>query len=142
MVIQRRIMHMSWRFASSRALTARRLSLSVTLSLLWLAAAVLPAAAQADAEDLDSAQEKALTAAVQKVSPSVVQIETSGGNEFIRGTQVRKGLGPTTGLIVAADGYIISSSFNFANKPSGIFVAVLGHEQRYVAKVVATDQTR
>src|SRR5262249_54146045 len=54
----------------------------------------------------------------------------------------RKGAGPTTGLVVAADGYIISSAFNFANKPSAIFVAVPGHKERHVAKIVATDNTR
>jgi S1-C subfamily serine protease/predicted esterase len=55
---------------------------------------------------------------------------------------MRKGVGPTTGLVVAADGYIISSAFNFANKPAAIFVAVPGHKDRFVARVVATDQTR
>ena len=33
---------------------------------------------------------------------------------------IRLGTGPTTGLIVHADGYIISSAFNFANKPQAI----------------------
>ena len=47
---------------------------------------------------------------------------------------VRKGIGPTTGVIVGADGYIISSAFNFANKPSAILVAVPGHKERYVGK--------
>ena len=41
---------------------------------------------------------------------------------------------------VTANGYIISSAFNFANKPSGIFVAVPGHKEKYVAKLVATDR--
>jgi S1-C subfamily serine protease/acetyl esterase/lipase len=95
-------------------------------------------------DDLASAEEKAVKAAVALVAPSVVQIETSGGTDVI-GTgpgQIRKGVGPTTGLIVAADGYIISSAFNFANKPSAIFVAIPGRKDRLVAKVVATDHTR
>jgi len=54
---------------------------------------------------------------------------------------MRKGAGPTTGLVVSTDGYIITSAFNFVNKPSAIFVAVPGHK-RQVAKVIATDQTR
>ena len=87
-----------------------------------------------------------MKAAVAKVAPSVVQIETSGGSDIIAsgssGQQIRRGTGPTTGLIVAADGYIISSAFNFANKPSAIFVAIPGHSDRLVAKVVATDETR
>jgi S1-C subfamily serine protease/predicted esterase len=105
--------------------------------------AALPARAQ---EDLNDLLEKAVKAAVAKVAPSVVQIETTGGTELIstgpRGMQVRKGVGPTTGVIVAEDGYIISSAFNFANKPSAIVVAIPGHKERYAATVVATDRTR
>ena len=55
---------------------------------------------------------------------------------------MRKGVGPTTGLVVAPDGYVVSSAFNFANKPSAVFVAIPGRRERLVAKVVATDQTR
>ena len=58
------------------------------------------------------------------------------------GAMIRHGLGPTSGLIVGADGYIISSAFNFANKPTTIDVSVPGQKQRYPAKVIATDQTR
>jgi S1-C subfamily serine protease/predicted esterase len=111
---------------------------------------VLPLAAQQPpaGEDMEGLQEKAMKAAVAKVAPSVVQIETSGGSDILMTgsgptTQpIRKGTGPTTGLIVAPDGYIISSAFNFANKPSAIFVAIPGQKERLVAKVVATDTTR
>jgi serine protease Do len=96
--------------------------------------------------DVDDIQQAAMKAAVARVAPSVVQIETSGGSDVIGsggiGQQIRKGTGPTTGLIVSADGYIVSSAFNFANKPSAIFVAIPGHKERLVAKAVATDQTR
>jgi S1-C subfamily serine protease/predicted esterase len=74
-----------------------------------------------------------------------VQIETSGGTDVVvagpRGL-LRRGTGPTSGLVVGADGYIISSAFNFANKPSQIRVSVPGLKERRVATVVATDQTR
>jgi S1-C subfamily serine protease len=113
--------------------------------LAGAALALAPAAARAG-DDFDTLQEQAIKAAVARVAPSVVQIETSGGTEIVsagpRGAQVRKGAGPTTGLVVAPDGYVISSAFNFSNKPSSILVAVPGHKERYVAKVVATDQTR
>jgi S1-C subfamily serine protease/predicted esterase len=95
-------------------------------------------------EDTLAVQERAMRAAVGLVAPSVVQIETSGGTDVIgfgQG-QIRRGVGPTTGLVVGADGYVISSAFNFANKPSAIFVAVPGLKERLVAKVVATDHTR
>src|SRR5262245_51255239 len=123
-----------------------RRALSLLTAAAWLGVAAAPAAAQAPAgDDLEAVMEKTIKAAVAKVSPGVVQIETSGGSEVIgRGPrgQVRKGVGPTSGLVVAADGYVISSSFNFANKPTDIFVSVPGHKERYVAKVVARDASR
>jgi S1-C subfamily serine protease/predicted esterase len=119
------------------------LTLLSCFSLAGLQLAAQPPAA----DDLESLQEKAMKAAVARVAPSVVQIETSGGADLIGGggpggPQIRKGTGPTTGLIVAPDGYIISSAFNFANKPSAIFIAIPGQQERLVAKVIATDQTR
>lgn len=116
-------------------------------SLLAALAACLCVAAPARAqEDVNDLLEKAIKASAAQVAPSVVQVETTGGTEMIstgpRGMQIRKGVGPTTGLIVAADGYIISSAFNFANKPTAIFITVPGHKERYPATVVATDFTR
>src|SRR5438552_391160 len=101
---------------------------------------------RAQAPALDELQEKAMKTALEKVAPSVVQIETTGGTDIIdtgpRGQPIRKGVGPTTGLIVSPDGYIISSAFNFANKPSFIVVAIVGQKERLPAEIVATDQTR
>lgn len=122
-----------------------------------LMALVLPlvlacqASAQRADDDFDTAREKALRAAVLKVAPSVVQIQTAGGIDIVDiggggpmggGATIRKGVGPTTGLVVAADGFIISSAFNFINKPTEIFVSVPGHKDRYTAKVIANDTTR
>lgn len=109
---------------------------------LWAA----PAAAQPDVNELT---EKAMKAASAKVAPTVVKIETTGGAEVIGAGKkgpggengIRKGVGPTTGLIVSADGLVISSSFNFANKPASIFVTVPG-KGRYVYEVLSTDETR
>jgi S1-C subfamily serine protease len=108
------------------------------------ALALLPGPARAD-DTLDDLQEKAVKAAVRRVAPCVVKIETSGGTEVVRpvrGGPIRRGVGPTTGLIVRGDGYVVSSAFNFANKPATIRVAVPGMKERKVARVVATDQTR
>lgn len=98
------------------------------------------------AQDVPEATDAALRAAVEKVSGSVAKIETSGGTEVVGGPSVqaggfRKGTGPTTGVVVSADGYVITSSFNFANKPTDIFVTVPGRP-RTVAKVVSSDSTR
>ena len=54
------------------------------------------------------------------MAPSVVRIETLGGLETVGNLLV--GTGPTTGLIVSSDGYVISSAFNFINKPTQILV--------------------
>ncbi len=51
------------------------------------------------------------------------------------------GTGPTTGLAVDPRGYIISSAFNFVNKPASILVR-LADGQRKSAKLVATDHSR
>src|SRR5262245_1617392 len=95
---------------------------------------------------INDATEQALKAAARRVAPSVVQIETTGGTEMVgagpRGAGFRKGVGPTTGLVVDADGYVISSAFNFSQKPASILVAVPGRKERLVAKTVATDHTR
>lgn len=113
---------------------------------IWACLTFTASAAPAQPVDpLNAANEQALKEAARRVAASVVAIETSGGTEMVgpaRGQQVRKGVGPTTGLVVGAEGYIISSAFNFANKPTAIFVSVPGRADKFVAKVVATDQTR
>ncbi len=106
------------------------------------------------AQDVNEKNEAAMREAVMKVAPSVAKIETSGGREMATGggvrrrpgvpnpgSGVRKGVGPTTGLVVSSDGHVLTSAFNFANNPTDIFVTVPG-QPRMVAKVVATDSTR
>jgi len=122
-----------------------------TRQLLIAAVAALLFSPTARAADVNEATEKAMKAASAKVAPSVVKIETAGGTEVVPAEKkggppakggIRKGTGPTTGLIVGADGFIITSAFNFANKPTDIFVTIPGRPQRLVAKIVANDQTR
>lgn len=119
------------------------------IPVLAALAVALPARAQ-QPPDVNGANESAMRAAAAAAAPAVVKIETAGGLEVAGGGKkdgpptpgVARGTGPTTGLVVDPDGYVITSSFNFANKPSDIFVTVPGREGRLVAKVVATDQTR
>lgn len=93
--------------------------------------------------DLDASLEATTKAALAKIAPSVVQVRTVGGAEFVgKRDTVQRGVGPTTGLIVSEDGYILSSSFNFANKPAAITVIIPGRKAPLAAKVVAEDQTR
>jgi serine protease Do len=120
--------------------------------LVALVAAFAPAGS-VSAQALNDATERAMKEAAARVAPSVVRIDTSGGLEVIPpparpgqpprpGGGLRKGVGPTTGLIVSPDGFVITSSFNFAHKPTDISVTVPGRPNRLVAKVVAHDQTR
>jgi serine protease Do len=103
---------------------------------------LLPSAAA----QLNDQYEQAVKAAAHKVAPSVVQIQTQGGSDMVvtspKGPVFRKALGPTTGVIVDSDGYIISSAFNFSNNPALIVVAVPGSTELMVAKRIATDKSR
>ena len=116
---------------------------SLYLAALALVAAPRVAFAQAD---LNEAYEKATQAALQKIAPSIVQIATQGGTDLVvttpKGPVFRKALGPTTGVIVSPDGYIISSAFNFVNSPTNILVKVPGRTQEFLAKKVALDKSR
>ncbi|HEY2147819.1 MAG TPA: PDZ domain-containing protein, partial [Pirellulales bacterium] len=98
------------------------------------------AVARVRAEDnVSLREEQAIKAAVARVAPSVVRIETFGGLERIGNLLV--GTGPTTGLAVSSDGYIISSAFNFVQKPAQILVH-LDDGSRLPATLVATDHSR
>ncbi|MGI8980392.1 MAG: PDZ domain-containing protein [Pirellulaceae bacterium] len=105
-----------------------------------LSAAILllncPVAAQVDTAELE---EQAIRAAADAVAPSVVRIETVGGLERVGKTLA--GTGPTTGLVVAEDGYVISSAINFIQQPASILVT-LPSGKRATAKIVARDHAR
>ena len=73
------------------------------------------------------------------VAPSVVQIRTIGGLDVVDGTLLADG--PTTGLVISADGYILSSAFNFAQQPASILVTFASGKQA-PAELVATDHSR
>jgi S1-C subfamily serine protease len=103
-------------------------------------------AALSRAQDINDVLEKATKDAVKKVGPSVVQIVTQGGADIVvttpKGPGFRKALGPTTGVIVSSDGYVLSSLFNFVNDPTTILVSVPGVAEPFVAKRIANDRSR
>ena len=84
-------------------------------------------------------EQRAIQAAAARVAPSVVKIETVGGLERVGNMLVNTG--PTTGVIVSADGFIISSAFNFISRPSSILIG-LPDGTRTPARLVATDRQR
>lgn len=90
-------------------------------------------------EDLEGLEELACKRAVAEVAPSVVRIETLAGAEQVAGQVL--GSGPSTGLIVSADGLIISSAFAFAGTPASTLVTLASGE-RMPAEIVARDHSR
>jgi serine protease Do len=91
------------------------------------------------ADDLARLEQQALNAAAEAVAESVVQIRTVGGLDRVE--QQAAAQGPTTGLIVDAGGYIVSSAFNFAQEPTSILVRLPSGEQR-PAEIVGRDNSR
>jgi len=95
--------------------------------------------AQAQTAGLIEAEEAAFQRAVASVAASVVQIETFGGLERVGEELVAEG--PSTGTIVEADGWIISSLYSFRQQPASILVSLPGG-QRVAARIVARDFSR
>jgi serine protease Do len=86
---------------------------------------------------LAAAEETALKAAARKVAPSVVRIETLA----TEATGENDGAGPTSGLIVTADGHIVASGYAFGEKPASILVT-LADGKRLAGRIVARDLSR
>ncbi len=113
-------------------------------SRVWPFAAILGcgllAAGQIGAAgDGQLSQEQAIQQAVQRVAPSVVQVQPVGGLESVSGMLVSQA--PTTGLVVTPDGFILSSAYNFVQKPDSILVRLPGGQQ-FAARLVARDRAR
>jgi serine protease Do len=110
-----------------------------TVRCAFLMLFVFPGVALRAQDDLLDLEDGAIQAAVGSVAPAVVRIETFGGLERVGRTLV--GDGPTTGVIVSPDGFIISSAFNFVRKPTSILVT-LPNGERASAQIVARDASR
>jgi len=125
-----------WRPAAPLASRPPAMAVLAAALLAWLSTGTRLARPQSDLELLE---EQAIQAAAEHVAPAVVSIETVGGLERLG--QVLLSSGPTTGLIVSPDGYIVSSAFGFASKPASI-LAILADGTRLPARLVATDHNR
>lgn len=116
----------------------------VTLCI-WTGVLVFITCYAAEADDavdrgqLEQLEEQAFQQAAALADPSIVRIETVGGLDLVG--QVLTGTGPTTGVVVSEDGYIITSSFNFVSRPASVLVQ-LQDERRFPAEVVAQDTAR
>ena len=86
---------------------------------------------------------KAFRAAAARVQPSLVRIEGFGGIAagVDGGGYQAPGEGPTTGLVLSSDGYVVTSTFNFLRKPP-IITVVTPDGRRHVARLLGRDETR
>ena len=111
------------------------------MNRMLIAAALILTAKVAFAADgkLEALEEQAFKQAAALAEPCLVRIETVGGLEQVG--DVLLSTGPTSGVIVSEDGYLISSSFNFASRPASILVT-LPDGRRFAAKEVANDKLR
>jgi serine protease Do len=114
-----------------------------------LTAALLAIAGIASAQDAPNLARgtllapKAFRAAAAKVQPSLVRIEGFGAIApgVDGGGYQAPGEGPTTGVVISSDGYIVTSTFNFLRKPP-ILTVVDQAGRRHVAKLLGRDETR
>lgn len=107
---------------------------------LWTVAVFgLTGAAPWAAADLQELEEVAMRDAVAAVARSVVRIETIGGLASAGGLGSAGGV--ATGLVVAEDGYLISSAFHFVSESTSILVT-LPSGKRSAATIIARDQSR
>lgn len=111
--------------------------------VLTLALSVLPFSSSLWADeskgDIEKAEEQAFKQAAALVSQSVVRIDTVGGLDVVG--KILTSTGPTTGVVLTKDGYIVSSAFNFISEPTSVLVTG-ADGKRLPATIVATDKLR
>ena len=121
------------------------------LNRLWVALIIImsgPSVGSAQ-EFVDPIEAMALTAkafrvAAEKIAPSLVTIESFGGVSTRAGRigGIRKqGMGNTTGVIISNDGYVVTSTFNFATAPP-VITLITRDGTRHYAEMIGRDETR
>ena len=83
-------------------------------------------------QDITLQEEETIQQVVQRAAPHIVRIETVGGLASSRDTG---GSGPTSGVVVSKDGFVVASAYPFAKLPSAILVT-LPDGQRTPGKLV------
>ncbi|MFN0198075.1 MAG: PDZ domain-containing protein [Planctomycetaceae bacterium] len=115
----------------------RRVLLTFTCTAMAIVSSVT--LAQSETETLDDLEEQAFIAAAAMAQPSLVRIETVGGIEVV--DNILTTTGPTTGIVVASDGWILSSTFNFIAKPASIVITTFDG-RKFPARHIADDRLR
>lgn len=127
-------------FLSVRVARLKTVSRLMSLATVMLATlAMTPSGRAQESAALDDLEERAFREAAAVAANSVVRIETQGGLDVVG--ELAAGSGPTSGVVVGQDGWIISSSFNFTNRPTSI-VVTLADGRRFAAQRIAEDTSR
>ncbi|MEI6525947.1 MAG: S1C family serine protease, partial [Planctomycetota bacterium] len=114
------------------------LVVGATLAFAMLLSPTQVAHAQ-DALSLEELEQLAFEDATRFVQDSVVQVETFGGAEIVNRQLTIQG--PSSGTVLTADGWIVTSTFQFKGQPASITV-VLPSKERKSARLVARDFSR
>ena len=133
-----------------QALVCASLAIAANPLLAWQVEEPNPTTPrQQQGNAIDSLQALQLTSqafrlAVDRIKPSMVTIESFGGVRTQQG-QIggirNQGEGPTTGVLISADGYILTSSFNFIQSQPVITV-ITSDGKRHIARLIGRDDTR
>ena len=86
----------------------------------------------------------AIRLAAKKAEPALVTIVSTGGVKAVAGRigGIREqGEGNTTGVVISPDGFVVTSTFNFIQRPPVITV-ITSDGQTYVADLLGQDNTR
>ena len=105
-------------------------------------------ASAAATEELPFEEEAAIRAAVERVAPAVVRIETAGVSEaaLASSAEATPASGPSTGVVVEEGGWVLATSFAVPRDAAEAIVvlpdATAPGGQRRVARVVGRDLSR
>ncbi len=112
-----------------------RLTVKDSVRKLAVAAALLVALPLVRADELGDA----VRAATAKADASIVRLRVIGGEQVIDGEKVTSLV--TTGVVISADGDILTSQFAIQGKPDAV-LAETQDGQKLNAEIVATDHVR
>jgi serine protease Do len=91
------------------------------------------------AQSLPQLEQQAIRDAIERVTPAVIQLQIVGGAERV--DDVTLASGPSTGVIISSDGYVVTSRYRFDPAPATV-VALLADGRQFATEIVATDHSR
>lgn len=112
----------------------KRIRISIAVALLCIVGAH-----SLQAQSLADAEQQAIRQAIERVSPAVVQLQIIGGADRV--DEVNLASGPSTGLILSADGYVVTSRYRFEPAPATV-IAILEDGRQFATEIVASDFSR